>query len=105
MTNETTNKTRPPSIVINDNALPDEPKQGEPVDVDSSTTPITRQEITTVDALRWDQMSIAQLHEQLSTLENRLFYAQRIGHAEMVQQLARGIHELRALIETKHRGL
>lgn len=78
------------------------PKTGDPVNVaEEDVTPITREKIKSVDATDWDNLNIAQLYEQLNTLEKRLFYAQSIGHQEMINQLNRGLVRLRALIHTK----
>lgn len=78
------------------------PKVGDPVDLATEeVTPITREEIKSVDANDWSQLNIAQLYEQLNTLEKRMEYARSIGHQDMMTQLSRGITRLRALIHTK----
>ena len=78
-----------------------EPQQGEPVKVTDDITPITRQPITQVDADSWDKMSLNQLHEQLIALENRLQYAQGIGHIDIVNQLQLGVRQVTAMINKR----
>lgn len=92
---------RPTTIVSKTNPKADEPKIGKPVDVNSDITPITRQPIPSVDAADWDNMNIIQLQEQLSTLEQRLLYAQQFGHSSMLTPLEQGINQLRTIIILK----
>ena len=79
------------------------PKVGPPVDVgpDADITPITRQEIKKVKATDWVDLNLTQLHEQMDTMQNRLHYAQTIGHQDMINQLSRGIIQLQLIIKTK----
>ena len=93
---------RPNTIVSKvEQVREDEPKHGKPVDVNGDITPITRQPVTQVDAGEWDTMNVSQLHSQLLVLEQRLIYAQQIGHGDMTAQLNRGINQLRGLIHLK----
>ena len=78
-----------------------QPKAGTPVKVDGDITPITREPITQVDADMWEKMSLAQLHEQLLALERRLLYAQDIGHIDIVNQIQRGVNQIKAVIKKK----
>ena len=78
------------------------PKAGAPVDLaEEDITPITREKIKQVNSTQWDGLNIAQLYEQLNTLENRLTYARSIAHQDMIKQLNKGIAQLRLLINQK----
>jgi hypothetical protein len=90
---------RPPTLVAKEKKdRPDEPKVGDPVDVNSNLTPITRQEVHEVTADQWDKMSVPQLHDQLHIMENRLLYAQSLGHDDLYKQVLAGVNVLKALI-------
>ena len=95
-------KLRPSTIVSKEiKSRPDEPKQGQPVDVNSNLTPITRQEVHDVDAMNWDNMSLEQLHDQLSIMETRLMYAQSLAKDDIYNQVLLGINHLKAIIIKK----
>lgn len=92
-----------PSVIVSKEVKdkPDEPKQGDPVDVNSNLTPITRQKVEDVDAMSWDKMSLEQLHNQLHIMENRLLYAQSLGKEEIYKQVLVGVNQLKLIIINK----
>ena len=93
---------RPPTHVEREKKdRPDEPKAGDPVDVNSNLTPITRQQVDDVFGDQWEKMSVPQLHDQLPILENRLLYAQSLGKEEIYQQVLAGVNRLKAIIIQK----
>lgn len=93
---------RPPTLVEKQkNDKPDEPKAGDPVDVNSNLTPITRQQVDDVFADQWEKMSVSQLHNQLHIMENRLLYAQSLGKEEIYQQVLAGVNRLKSIIIQK----
>jgi len=78
------------------------PQVGPAVDISKEdVTPITRKEIKKVKATDWADLNLTQLHTQLDTLLNRLHYANTIGHQDMINQLTRGITQLRLIIKKK----
>jgi len=101
MSDEKETKLRPNTIISKTTPKADEPKVGKPVDVNGDITPITRQPIPQVDAADWNNMSVAQLQEQLSVLEQRLLYAQQFGNSSLVIPLEQGINQLQALLILK----
>ena len=90
---------RPPTLIEKQEVgPPDEPKIGPGVDLNSDITPITRKKIEQIDSSKWDDMSLDQLHQQLSVLEQRMLFAQQYSHLDMITQIERGINQLRALL-------
>ena len=76
--------------------------ENKPVDVNSSDiTPITRQEIQSVNSGLWATMSVSALHDQLTTLQNRLFAAYDAKNISMATQLQKGIDVVQQLINEK----
>ena len=72
------------------------------VDVNGDITPITRQPIEQVDASDWTDRSVAELARQRVTLQQRLYYVQQHGSADMVKALKLGIAQLDLIIKSKH---
>ncbi len=68
--------------------------------LDGDVTPITRQKIEKVDASDWNNLSIAELTDQMATLAKRLVYAQMHAPA-MILPLRQGIAQLDLLIKNK----
>ena len=100
--NEKEKELRPPTLVEKQPVgPPDEPKVEPGVDVSGNLTPITRKEVEQIDAVNWDNMNLAQLHHQLTILEQRVLYAQQYSNIDMVTQIERGINQLRVLILKK----
>ena len=71
------------------------------VPVDGDVTPTLRQEIKQVNANDWHKMSISELWEQRTTLNNRLVYAQQYAHPSIVQQLQNGLNTIDAILRSK----
>lgn len=71
------------------------------IDVNSDITPITKQPIEQVKSSDWNDMSVADLYEQLRIMQNRYFYALGMGKGSMADQIQRGINHIQALIVVK----
>lgn len=71
------------------------------VPVNGDITPITRQPITQVNAAKWSEMSLTDLHEQKNVLETRLHQALQCDHPEMALQIRRGLETITQLICVK----
>ena len=69
--------------------------------VNGDVTPITHQPIQKVDADKWSEMTLSELHEQKTVLDSRLLQAIQCDHPEMVTQIHRGIEILIQLIGSK----
>lgn len=54
-----------------------------------------------VNSSLWNKLSVGDLHDQLSVLNDRLAFAAEINHTEMYNQLAKGIKSLEALIHVR----
>lgn len=67
-------------------------------DTDAEVTPITRTPITTIEADKWMEMSITELHDQLAVLEKRRIQLHEIGHGHLAPQIERGIAHLQAIL-------
>ncbi len=46
-------------------------------------------------------MSTSELWDQKNIINDRLLYAQRIGHADMIKQLSQGLSRLDQLIQSR----
>ena len=71
------------------------------ISVNDDITPISKQPIQQVHADKWSDMSITELWEQRTTINNRLDYALQLGHADMIKQIQRGLLQLDQLIESR----
>ncbi len=83
--------------------MADEPKKDEqkPLDVAGDVTPISKKEIKPVDATQWHDLSIMQLYEQMSILQDRLIIAQNMKSLPLVAFIENGIKNLQSIIESK----
>ena len=98
---EQKSEIRPPTLIEKQKVgTPDEPKIGPGVTIDSNSdiTPITRKKIEKIDSSKWGDMSLDQLHQQLTVLEQRMLFAQQYSHLDVITQINLGINQLRALI-------
>ena len=69
------------------------------VSVNGDITPITRKKITQINSEKWAEMSVSDLIDQRSTIEERIYAANRAGHADLSLQLRRGLTALDSLIQ------
>jgi len=67
---------------------------------DGEVTPITRRKIENVDASDWSTLSVAELSDQMATLQLRLAYAQ-MHSPGMILPIQRGMAQLDLLIKNK----
>ncbi len=67
---------------------------------DGDVTPITRQKIEKVDASDWEDLSVAELTDQLATLNKRLAFAHAQSPA-MILPIRKGMLRLELLIKHK----
>lgn len=72
--------------------------------VDGDVSPVTRRKIDKVDALRWDEMSTAELHDQRAALQDRYVNAQMLGHPQLIQQLEMGIRQIDEILNERPGG-
>jgi len=74
-----------------------------PIDISetSTITPITQQPIASIDANSWQNISLTELHEQLSALQNRYYSALEMERYEIANSIQAGIAQLRIAIEHK----
>lgn len=72
----------------------------EPVDIssDSTITPTERKPIEKVDACSWQEVSLTQLHDQLTTLQSRYYSALDMHKYEMAEAILKGIEQLKQRI-------
>lgn len=82
---------------------PTEQEKSKPTDIasESQLTPISKQEIPSVDANSWANMTVSELYDQVFILEQRILYCQQYGKHEAAKQIRQGIDQLRALINSK----
>ena len=66
-----------------------------------TVTPISKEEIIPVDSSEWGNLTINQLFDQLTIMNERVYNVGAMGKPEMVNQLNRGIAAIYALIEEK----
>lgn len=71
------------------------------VPVDGDITPITRRKIDQIDASKWPEMSIFELTEQRTMLQNRIYAASSGGNQSIISQLYAGLNQLDALIHLR----
>ncbi len=74
---------------------------GKPIQVDGEITPVTKRPIQQIKADEWGKMTVNDLYEQRSVLQNRVYVAAQIGNSALMQQLQIGVAHLDALIEQK----
>lgn len=67
---------------------------------EGEVTPITRRKIENVDASDWSTLSVAELSDQMATLQLRLAYAQMYSPG-MILPIQRGLAQLNLLIKNK----
>lgn len=72
-----------------------------PVPVNSSVTPVTKQQVREVQAHRWHEMSVNELYNQKAILYGRFILAAQLANYPLMQQLQMGIDILLELINTK----
>ncbi len=87
-------------------ADPKEPKfSPTPISVsDSKITPITQQEIKSVDGLQWTEMSISQLHRELTTMRSRLTALLSMDKVAAANQIQIGISTIESIINNKYKN-
>ena len=75
----------------------------QPIDIseNSEITPITQQPINKVNADEWGKLSLTEMHDQLTTLQNRYYTALELERYEIAQAMQIGINKLRAAITIK----
>lgn len=66
---------------------------------DGEITPITRQKIEKITPENWQKMDINALWDQRIILNNRMVLALQAGHAEIAQQVQRGINTIDAHLQ------
>jgi uncharacterized small protein (DUF1192 family) len=83
--------------------IEDNNNTSQPIDVsaDSELTPITQQPIDKVNANEWSSLSLTEMHEQLTTLQNRYYACLELEKYEVSQAIQQGINRLRAEITKK----
>lgn len=72
-----------------------------PIDVNSDTTPITKQPVEQILSDQWNTMNVSELYDQLRILQNRYYAALDMRKGNISLQLERGIDHLRSLIAIK----
>ena len=72
---------------------------------EAEVTPITRKKIHTVDADTWPELTLTELYDQLSILEQRRIQLYEIGQGPMAQQIEAGIKRLNLIIKAKDDGM
>lgn len=74
-----------------------------PVEItpNSKVTPISQEPITSIDRTQWSKETTQSLTNQLEALKNRYHIMLRYGYTNVAQQLAKGIQDLEAMIESK----
>jgi organic radical activating enzyme len=77
-------------------------KQNGPVDVNGDITPTTRQPIPQINADDWPEMSVSELLDQLSALQQRKSYIISFsGDPVIIRQMEEGLYRLNAIITSK----
>ncbi len=71
------------------------------VPVNGDITPVTRQPIDKVNAERWNNMSVSELHQQREILQRRYWQALGAGLITGSGTIDQGIKMIDALLETK----
>ena len=72
-----------------------------PISVNDDITPITKKPITQVDSNEWSKLSVTELWEQRTVINNRLDYALQLGHTDMIKQIQTGLHLLDQIIDAR----
>jgi len=82
--------------------LPQNKNTGVTVDENSKITPISKKEILDVHADKWDTMSLSELYQQKSIMEERLFAVLSFcDNPDVLNQIKMGMNRLAAIIESK----
>ena len=73
------------------------------VNIDSSITPTTRENIRKVDANQWvdEEYTVVDLQDQLAILSARQIAAYEMGNYNVVQQIGKGIAQLQFILKTR----
>lgn len=71
------------------------------VNVNGDLTPITRRPIDKINATDWEDMSFEALSHEYTKLTNRIELANRMGRADMVNQMNKGLRYLLQIIDKK----
>lgn len=76
-----------------------------PVDVNADITPTTHTPINKVDAHDWNDLSISELHDEFSTLQNRYNILSDMGKYDACLQVKKGMDTIRNLINHRHANM